>query len=178
MGVLEGFDRVVFRGTLSSIAYPQGMGAFIGSLKVLYKDYGRFAQDLSERLKAHARAVARRQGRPFEYVAAPSASKEQMGRRMTRAGIGHGRRENCFARIDDLPRAQEMIDELERLNWPRVLDGFAKRANALLGDGKLRLRGYYWTIRESEYATDVMFKNAARLKAVYPHLVDHAMKRL
>jgi len=104
--------------------------------------------------------------------------REYLARRMTRAGIGHERRENCFARIDDLPRAQEMIDELERLNWPRVLDGFAKRANALLGDGKLRLRGYYWTIRESEYATDVMFKNAARLKAVYPHLVDHAMKRL
>lgn len=269
MGVLEGFDRVVFRGTLSSISYPQGMGAFIGSRKVLYKDYGRFAQDLSDRLKRHAQEVARREGRPFQYVASPSASKERiardiaerdgveeglicvlscvepcrtisvrrdaaarrlelvaqerrclhlyfyyldatfgfmhvrlqtwlpmpiqvcvngreyLGRRMKRAGIGFEQRENCFVRIDprDLPRAQKLMNELESLNWPRVLDGFAKKANVLLSRGSgpgraLDLWGYYWTIRESEYATDVMFKDAARLKALYPHLVDHAMKRL
>jgi len=82
MGVLEGWDRVVFRGTLRSISYPQGMGAFAGSLKVLYKDYSAFAQGLSDRLKRHAREVARRAGRPFEYVASPSACKERIARRI------------------------------------------------------------------------------------------------
>ena len=263
MGVLEGFDRVVFRGILSSISYPQGMGAFLGSRKVLYRDYARFAQDLSDRLRRHAEEVARRAGRPFEYVASPSASKERiargiarrdrirdglicvlscvepcrtisvrrdarkhqlelvsqerrclhlyfyyldatfgfmhvrlqtwlpmpiqvcvngreyLGRRMARAGVGFEQRENCFVRIDDLPKAQKLMNELEGMNWPRVLDGFAKRANVLLSRASgLDLWGYYWTIRESEYATDVMFKDAARLKALYPHLVDHAMKRL
>lgn len=263
MGVLEGFDRVVFRGTQSSICYPQAMGAFIGSLGVLYKDYGRFAQSLSDRLKAHAQAVAEQSGRPFEYVASPSASKEQiarkimqrdgikeglicvlscvepcrtisirrerstrrlelvkqerrclhvyfyyldptfglmhvrlqtwlpmpiqvcingreyLARRMKRAGIGFEQRENCFVRIDDLPRAQKMLQDLERLNWPRVLDRFARQANPLLLRGsRPGLRSYYWTIRESEYATDVMFKDARRLRAVYPRLVDHAMKHM
>jgi hypothetical protein len=262
MGVLEGFDRVVFRGTLSSICYPQGMGAFIGSLKVLYKDYGRFAQGLSERLKKHAQQMARSARRPFVYVASPSASKERIARqiavrdgineglicvlscvepcrtisirhnarsrhlelvsqerrclhlyfyyldrtfgfmhvrlqtwlpmpiqvcingreylakRMEQREIGFEQRENCFVRIDDLTRAQKLMDELERLNWLRVLNGFARKANLLLGDRGLNLWGYYWTIRESEYATDVMFKDAARLKAIYPHLVDYAMKQL
>jgi hypothetical protein len=262
IGVLEGFDRVLFRGTLSSISYPDGMGGFIGSLKVLYKDYGKFAADLSDRLKDHAEQLARRQHRPFEYVASPSASKEQIARRIAerdgieqglicvlscvepcrtisvrrnarsrklelvsqerrclhlyfycldrtfgfmhvrlqtwlpmpiqvcingrhclaeqlkRSGIDHEKKENCFTRIDDLPRAQKLLDELERKNWPRVLDEFAHKANPLLRDKRLKLRGYYWTIRESEYATDVMFKDAAALKAVYPSLVDYAMKRL
>lgn len=261
-GVLEGFDRVLFRGTLSSISYPDGMGGFIGSLKVLYKDYGQFAADLSDRLKRHAEELARRQNRPFEYVASPSASKEQIARRIAerdgieqglicvlscvepcrtisvrrnartrrlelasqerrclhlyfyyldptfgfmhvrlqtwlpmpiqvcingrhylaeqlkRAGIGHEKKENCFTRIDDLPKAQELMDELERKNWPRLLDAFARKANPLLVDARLKLRGYYWTIRESEYATDVMFKDAEKLKAVYPALIDYAMKRL
>ena len=263
MGVLEGFDRVVFRGTLRSISHPQGMGAFIGSLKVMYKDYGRFAQELSSRLKAHAQELARREGRPFRYVASPSASKERiarriaeedrveeglvcvlscvepcrtisvrrdgrtrrlelacqerrclhlyfyyldrefgfmhvrlqswlpmpiqvclngreyLGRRMKRAGVGFEQRDNCFVRIDDLPKAQALMDEMGRLNWPRVLDRFARRANPLLTRAsRPRLWGYYWTIRESEYATDVMFKSADGLKSVYPNLVDHAMKRM
>jgi hypothetical protein len=263
MGVLEGFDRMVFRGTLSSISYPQGMGRFIGSRKVLYKDYGDFAQGLSERLKRHAQQMAQREGRPFEYVASPSASKERIARRimdrdgikeglicvlscvepcrtisirrngktrqlelmnqerrclhlyfyyldrtfgfmhvrlqtwlpmpiqvcingreylaqrMKQAGIDYEQRENCFVKIDDLPRAQELIDELERLNWPRTLDRYAHKANVLLlGSSGLDLWGYYWTIRESEYATDVMFKDADKLKSIYPNLVDHAMKRL
>jgi len=55
----------------------------------------------------------------------------------------------------------------------------ARRINPLTGKkGGLDLRGYYWTIRESEYATDVMFKDAAGLKEVYPHLLDHAMKQM
>jgi hypothetical protein len=82
-------------------------------------------------------------------------------------------------RIDDLPRAQKLIDELESMNWPSVLDRLAREANPLLHSGaRPRLRNYYWTIRESEYATDVMFKDASRLKAIYPALVDHAMKQL
>ena len=263
MGVLEGFDRVVFRGTLSSIAYPDGMGRFIGSRKVLYKEYGSFAQKLSDRLKRHAQQVAQRAGRPFEYVASPSASKERIARRilerdgieeglicvlscvepcrtisvhrnarsrrlelvnqerrclhlyfyyldrtfgfmhvrlqtwlpmpiqvcingreylaqrMKQAGVGHEQRENCFVKIDNLPKAQKLIDELESLNWPRTLDRYARQANLLLwGNSGLDLWGYYWTIRESEYATDVMFKDQAKLKAIYPNLIDHAMKRL
>jgi hypothetical protein len=72
-----------------------------------------------------------------------------------------------------------LIDQLESLNWAGVLGRMARQANPLLRAGaKVRLRDYYWTIRESEYATDVMFKDADRLKAIYPNLVDYAMKRL
>src|SRR5262249_829684 len=39
----------------------------------------------------------------------------------------------------------------------------------------LNLRGYYWSIRECEYATDVMFTHAASLASVYPALIKHAI---
>src|SRR6185437_4473084 len=53
-----------------------------------------------------------------------------------------------------------------------------RRVNPLTGPrGGLDLRGYYWSVRESEYATDVMFKDAAALRRVYPSLVAHAIQR-
>lgn len=104
--------------------------------------------------------------------------REYLARRMRRAGIGFEQRDNCFVRIDDLPRAQRMMRELEERKWDRLLNALARRVNPLPGPrGGLDLRGYYWSIRESEYATDVMFKDAAALRRVYPALVDHAIKR-
>jgi hypothetical protein len=41
---------------------------------------------------------------------------------------------------------------------------------------RLNLRAYYWTLRESEYATDVLFQSPAALKEIYPALVNHAIQ--
>jgi hypothetical protein len=104
--------------------------------------------------------------------------REYLARRMERAGIGFEQRDNCFAWIDDLPRAQRMMEDLEKRRWERLLDAWARRVNPLITRASgLNLYGYYWSIRESEYATDVMFKDAAALQRTYPALVDHAIKR-
>jgi hypothetical protein len=70
-----------------------------------------------------------------------------------------------------------MMRDLEQKNWPRVLNALARRINPHLSRrSPLDLYGYYWSVRESEYATDVMFKSDAALAQIYPSLVDHAMK--
>lgn len=90
-GILSGFDRMMFRGTLRSISYPAGLEAFLATRRVLLKDFGRFAQTVSDRVKAHAEAVARTHGRPFEYLASAATSKEDTARAiMTRDGITDG----------------------------------------------------------------------------------------
>jgi hypothetical protein len=263
IGTLSGFDRLLFRGTLMSLSYAKGMDKFLGSQGVLLKDYAKFAQGLSDRLKDHARRTADRLGRPYVYLNRPSQRKEPLARqimerdgiveglicvlgcvepcrtisvrsdrvgkrlkleaqerkclhlyfyyadrefglmhvrlaswlpmpvqvclngreylarRMERSGMSFEKRENCFVRIDDLPRAQKMLDELMSRRWERTLNALARRVNPLTGrSGGLDLRGYYWSIRESEYATDVLFKDAAALKAVYPDLIDYAMKQM
>ena len=55
--------------------------------------------------------------------------------------------------------------------WQEVIErAFPKQA-------EMQAQAAYWTIRESEYATDVMFADEASLKAIYPSLVNHAVQQ-
>jgi hypothetical protein len=47
LGVLSGFDRMLFRGTLRSLSYVNGMEIFLSCQGVLYKDLGAFVDKLS-----------------------------------------------------------------------------------------------------------------------------------
>jgi hypothetical protein len=74
----------------------------------------------------------------------------------------------------DLGLAQRLLRQLETRPWARVLRAFASRVNPLLRGHQLR--PYYWSLEESEYATDVLFRDRAPLQAVYPALVTHAVQ--
>jgi hypothetical protein len=91
VGVLSGFDRMIFRGTLRAISYVNGMDIFLSVNKILLKDFSSFVQKQSARLKRHAEDYAARHGRPYLYVASASASKEQIAKGiMQRDGITKG----------------------------------------------------------------------------------------
>lgn len=260
VGVLSGFDRLLFRGILRSICHVDGMARFLSSQRVLYKDFAGYVNRLSEQMKQHAENVARQAGRPLRYVASADESKEEiaraiqeqdgieeglvcvltcvepcqtfsirrnrerkllqllserrkclhvyfyyvdrdfgllhirlqtwlpfpmqiclngreyLGRQLTKEGIRHEQRDNCFTRIDDLPRAQAILDRLVKKKWPRVLQALARRHNPLVGaKSGLRLNDYYWTLRQGEWATDVMFKDAKALAEIYATLAQHAI---
>ena len=51
LGVLTGFDRIVFRGTLRNLSYVQGMGQFLGYHGIRYTEFGDFAQRISGRIR-------------------------------------------------------------------------------------------------------------------------------
>src|SRR5436190_18261006 len=68
-GVLSGFDRVVFRGTLRSMAYAAGMQQYLSSNDVLLKHFGAHVEQVSRRLKAASLAEAVATGRPVRYLA-------------------------------------------------------------------------------------------------------------
>jgi hypothetical protein len=262
LGVLTGFDRMVFRGTLRNISYVNGMGKFLGHHRIRYTHFGKFAQGISERLRLHARRYAKQQGRPYKHLDSPKISKEEraceirdrdgikeglicvfgcveqcmayeytprkeqkgpwlrrrirqclflyfyymdrefglmyvrlqtwlpmdiqiglngreyLARRMDRAGMKYQKRDNCFTRIDDVKRAQKMLDALVKRRWAKFLNRLASRVNPHLGRrGGLGLTGYYWSIRDDEMATDVMFRDAKSLAAIYPSLVRHAVEQ-
>jgi hypothetical protein len=99
-----------------------------------------------------------------------------LAQRLDRQGIGYEKRDNCFTHIDDIPRAQRMMDSLIERKWIRWLDILAKRCNPWLDPSNgLDLRGYYWSIREGEYSTDVLFKSPHNLREIYPALLHHAI---
>ena len=90
-GTLSGFDRLVFRGTLRSIAYAEGMQHYLHHNDVLLKDFGAHVESVSSRLKAASVEQAERAGRPVEYLASSRTSKEERAREIaTRDGIDEG----------------------------------------------------------------------------------------
>lgn len=91
IGILSGFDRLLFRGTLRSIAYGDGLDKFLGAVGVPYKDFKVFAEQLTQRLKDHAKAVAKAAGRPHLYLQSSRQSKEELARAVAeRDGITEG----------------------------------------------------------------------------------------
>jgi len=76
-GMLSGFDRVVFRGTLRSISYTRGAETWLCSRGIRYKDFFALAEKLSGQLKTHAEALAKKRGRRWEYLESSNIDKER-----------------------------------------------------------------------------------------------------
>src|SRR5439155_6074149 len=90
-GILTGFDRMRFRGTLRSISHWKGLQIWLNQRHVLLKDVGPFAERLSAQVTAHARAMAEALGRPFEYLPSWKIRKEDRAREiLARDGIREG----------------------------------------------------------------------------------------
>lgn len=259
-GTLSGFDRVLFRGTLRSIAHVNGLQVFLYSQRVLMKDFSSYVISLSQGLVEHAKELASKQERPYVYLSSSKASKEELAlqivtrerlqqglvcvfacvepcqsfdlrkdkaekklklvakerkclhlyfyyldrefglmhvrlqtwlpftiqvclngrewlaRQLDRAGISYIKRDNCFTQISDLKQAQKLMDHLTNRNWQRFLEALAHKVNPWLHPrAGLQVKSYYWSVRQMEYATDVMFRSAASLAELYPLLWRHAL---
>jgi hypothetical protein len=61
------------------------------------------------------------------------------------------------------------------VNWPAVLNRYAREINPLMGSLLGRMQ-YYWVTAQCEYAMDVMFRSAADLKELYRQLIRHSMQ--
>ena len=82
-GVLSGFDRLVFRGALRSIAHAAGMNQYLCGNDILLKNFGSHVEHVSQRLKTASLAEASAVGRPVRYLASPALSKEDIARRIS-----------------------------------------------------------------------------------------------
>lgn len=90
-GMLRGFDRVRFRGTLRLLCNSGGMLSWLNQNQVDLADFGEFTQGLTERTLAASLARMTDAGRPVEYVASSSVSKEEIALSIARRdGIKEG----------------------------------------------------------------------------------------
>lgn len=73
-------------------------------------------------------------------------------------------------------RPQTFLDQQLETDWPKELGRLLDQAHPLHRPiaRPLGLQ-YYWSAAETEYATDVLFQDAASLARLYPWLVHHAM---
>lgn len=261
LGVLSGFDRMRFRGTLLRLSGVGGMMHFLGRVGVLLKDFGAYAEGLTQRLRRRVEEAAEAAGRPVQYLeratdkeelvqeirAEQGAAdqgliavfgtlescisydiyrnrwtqqidlrrrprkclhyyfyfldrmfgltqvrlqtwlpfdvrvvlngREWLARQMDAAKIGYLRRDNCFAWIDDFEGAQRLADRQPRIDWPKHLDRLLARVHPCHPQWcRTYPQSYYWTIEQSEWATDVAFRSAESLSQWYPTLIHHGIE--
>lgn len=259
-GTLSGFDRLLFRGTLRSLYAIPVMDMYLAHNRILYKDFGKHAEATSEKLKAACQRRAQREGRPIQYLASSSMSKEDVARdiarkdrvteglicvlscvepcvsydifrcreerclklqqrqrkclhlyqywmhpelgfmhgriqtwfpftmqiclngrewlaqQMGKAGISYERRENCFVSVDDFSSSQQLMDEQVHANWPELLNGIARELNPVHEEIFSGFKAdYYWSTLQSEWATDIVFRQRGVLERLYPRLLHHGI---
>jgi hypothetical protein len=99
--------------------------------------------------------------------------REWLAQQMNRAGIGYRRQGNCFPWIEDLTRAQELMNQQQKVNWAQLFDGVAQQIHPLLFSELSRNypMKYYWTCSDSEWAMDLMFRHPDRLRRMVPALL-------
>ena len=107
--------------------------------------------------------------------------RERLVRDLEREGVAYERRGNCVSRLGsaaDFSRVQELLDGQLKTDWGSLLGRMLEKANPVLGDA-IRLDGAplerYWSLEQSEWATDVLFKDARSLSRLYPVLAREAM---
>jgi hypothetical protein len=81
IGVLHGWDRLRLQGTLRSLYYQPVMEGYLWQAGVLWKDFKRFATDLTGRVRQAAEKLAKRHHRPMIYLSS-STRKEEMARQI------------------------------------------------------------------------------------------------
>jgi len=77
-GALSGFDRVRFRGTIRWLSSLRGMGAYLGTMRILLKDFTAWGKARTAEINRATAALAQETGRPMRYLDRSTDRKETL----------------------------------------------------------------------------------------------------
>jgi hypothetical protein len=110
---------------------------------------------------------------PFNIQVALNG-REWLARQMDKARLRYRQEGNCFVWIEDYEQAGKLLRQQLETNWPELLNGFAQQLNPIHESiFEHYPASYYWTCYQSEWTTDVVFREEAFLKRLMPLLVRH-----
>jgi len=102
--------------------------------------------------------------------------REWLARSMDQAGLHYIQRDNCFTWLEQPEPAQRLMDQQVQAAWPALLNGIARSLNP---EHEPMFQAfpveYYWSTYQSEWATDILFRDARTLDRLYPKLVQHGL---
>jgi hypothetical protein len=100
-----------------------------------------------------------------------------LAKQMDAAGLAYQRADNCFIALADPARAQALADSQHQTPWLELLNGLLASAHPLRQQILKPFPNlfYYWTVTQSEYATDLLFAHERDLARVYPAFVIHGL---
>jgi hypothetical protein len=259
-GVLNGFDRLFFRGTLRNLSYPMGLQNYLWANRIKFKHFDEHSKTVTSQLEeaslrhaqesnreirflnsskigpeAEAQKIAARDGitnglicvlrrtdpcMSFEIHRNRSTKKlqikyrrrqgmhlyhyqihpvfgfmhariqtwfpfhayvcinghEWLARQMDQAGLHYQRRDNCFTWVEDMAKAQELFNQQLKTHWQTLLNELAAAVNPIHQAIFAQYpTDYYWSVAQTEWSSDVLFRRRADLQAMYPRLVRHAI---
>jgi len=80
--VLSGFDRIVFRGLLRSLVYPEGMKKHLSRRDVPRRLFGAHVEQTTKTLREASLAEAERLRRPVIYLPSSQTRKETVAKKV------------------------------------------------------------------------------------------------
>lgn len=102
--------------------------------------------------------------------------REWLARDLIRKDSAFKRADNAFTWLEDPRQAQRLMDRQLETGWPEALSRIARSMNPLHREiFEAYPMDYYWSAYQSEWATDLLFRDPATLAKLYPALVRHAM---
>lgn len=100
--------------------------------------------------------------------------REWLRRSLEKSGLDFVARRNKFVHIGDYDRAQRLLTRQLDTRWEHMLDGFLAGVfpakEAILGPHL----SYYWTLWQSEWATDLIFPSPKDIAPIADSLLRHA----
>jgi hypothetical protein len=92
--------------------------------------------------------------------------------KLKKNGIPYQKVDNAFTHIADFEEAQKLSDRVRVEDLHKALDIFIKRFCPMPDEWELR---YNYTIRQVEYACDIIFESEEALKPLYDNIIKTAM---
>jgi hypothetical protein len=100
--------------------------------------------------------------------------REWLRRGLEKEGVDFHVHGNKFLHIADYQKAQQLLDEQLNTRFTDMLNGFTQRVFPGMEDILGPHLSYYWTLWQSEWATDLIFDSPDSLKAPMDALLRHA----
>lgn len=82
IGAISGWDRIRFRGTIRWLSSTRGITTYLSKQKMLFKDFGRWAESITQNIRDKCAAQAERLNIPMIYLRSPNIDKEAYARRI------------------------------------------------------------------------------------------------
>lgn len=261
-GMIQGFDRLIFRGYIRNFFSPKGMYYYLSKMDIRLTGYKKFVDAQTKELRFHIEQLATQQNIKIHYINNSKTSKDQIAksylekhptqqgliailsclevsstfnlrgdylkqelvirkelgqhlhyylyymdaefgwmhvklqsyypftiqvyingrsylqRALDQSDLCYESYMNSVTWVSDIKKAQKISDGLIQKKWDRFLNVFAQRLNPHFYQIQsiLQRSPYYWCLHQSEYATDVLFKERTSLEKIYPALVQHAIQ--
>jgi len=101
--------------------------------------------------------------------------REHLARKLEKEQIIYEKDDNCITYFSDFNRAQELADDLDIAKLHALFDGWVEKYIIILPELTKRWDlSYHWSIKQLEYAKDIIFKTQEELEYLYFQLIQHS----